>query len=122
VARRTKNPKIEKVQRAEVKLLSILRNGYFVKFDLNTIGKVNESRTRLWRAVVDQGLKDTIEHYLVEPDDVAYLDVVFWRNNDLGCVDVVCDLGSLNSVLVLQTFARIEQLCRELSNKGIRLT
>lgn len=121
----SKDPKSkpkQKERRVESKLLSILRNGYFVKFDLNTVGKANESRVKLWRAVVDQSLKDIIEHYLVLRNDGLYLDVRRWLDHDSDDVLSCCDFSSLNPVVVRETFNRIEQFCKDLRSKGVLLS
>lgn len=75
----------------------------------------------LWRAVIDQHLKDVIEHHLVKRNYYRYYDAMVFAREQLEGTGGESELAHLNSDLVYEKFMRIEKLCRFLREKGVIL-
>lgn len=107
-----------------IKLRKILHNGLFISYPLETHVEVdNEPQVLLWRAVLDQHLKDIISHHMLERNYYQYYNarVFFDEQLDLTSGGQECILAFLDPEKVLGIVQRLEKLCRELRDKGITL-
>lgn len=116
-----KTPKDKGYRRYVLKLKKIYYNGFFVKFPLEQeIQLENEDRIKLWRAVVDQHLKDIISHHMLERNFMEYYDARVFFEDQLKYEGQECVLAFLDPTKTKDRVLKIERLCRELRDKGIQ--
>jgi hypothetical protein len=116
-----KIPKDKGYRRYSIKLKKILYNGFFIKFPLDgEVETSNEDRIRLWRAVVDQMLKDIINHHMVERNFSQYYDARVFFDDQLTYNGQECILAFLDPTKTHDRVMKIERLCRVLRERGIQ--
>lgn len=105
-----------------IRLRRILNNGHYVRYPIDfSAGLQLEGQVNLWRAVIDQHLKDVIEHHLVKRNYYLYYDARAFADDQLTGAGAESELAQLNSDLVYEKFERIDNLCRLLREKGVTL-
>lgn len=109
-------------RRYTIRLRKILRNGYFVKFPIDySVALENEDVVNLWRAVLDQFLKDIIEHHLVQRNYHQYYEARNFIDEQLTGKGQESILALIDPVQVHKDYSKIERLCRKLRESGITL-
>lgn len=105
-----------------IKLRKILNEGLFVNYPLASQPEVdNEPYVVLWRAVIDQHLKDIIAHHMLKRDFHLYYDARKFIDDQLNGNGCECDLAFLDPEKTKTLFTKLEQVCRMLREKGITL-
>lgn len=100
----------------------ILNEGFFVNYPLETQFEIdNEPQVLLWRAVVDQHLKDIISHHLQKRDFYLYYDARKFIDDQMNGVGCECELAFLDPEKTKILFTRLEKVCRMLREKGITI-
>lgn len=109
-------------RKVTMKFRKILNTGLFVDYPLECHAEVdNEPQVRLWRAVIDQHLKDIICHHLVKRDYKQYYEARKFLDEQMTGVGAECDLAYLDPEKTKDVCVLIEKMCRELREKGITL-
>lgn len=116
-----KPPRDKGFRKYNLRLKKIFYNGFFVKFPLEgEIEIENESRILLWRAVVDQMLKDIISHHMIKRDFNQYYDARVFFDEQLTYNGQECTLAFLDPTKTHDRVMKIERLCRTLREQGIQ--
>ncbi len=108
------------IRRKTARLRRILYNGYFTSFPLPH-DTLLEGQVKLWRGVLDRHLKDLIEHHLIEKNFNHYYEAIRFfheQENGKGQEHV---LACIEIQSVVKAFNGIENLCRNLREKGVKL-
>lgn len=110
------------VRRHISKLRKIMHNGFFVLFPLkSTTELANEGQVKMWRAVVDQHLKDIISHHLEKRNFNQYYDSIrFFREQESGKGQEYA-LAMLDEQRMLTLVNKFETVCRNLRDRGVEL-
>lgn len=115
-----KTPKDKGYRRYSIKLKKILHNGFFTRFPLESIPELeNEPRVKLWRACVDQMLKDIISHHMIQRNFEEYYDARVFFDDQLTGHGQECILAFLDPTKTHDRVMKIEKLCRVLREKEI---
>lgn len=105
-----------------IQFRKILNEGFFVHYALESSIEIdNEPIILLWRAVVDQHLKDIISHHLVCRNFYQYYDARKFIDDQLNNNGAECDLAFLDPEKTKIIFSIVEKSCRHLREKGITL-
>ena len=117
-----KEPRDKGYRKVTMKFRRILNHGHFVDYPLHSSVEVeNEPQVRLWRAVIDQHLKDIISHHLVERNFYHYYEARKFIDDQLNGNGAECDLAYLDAELTKDVYVMVERTCRELRERGIIL-
>jgi hypothetical protein len=109
-------------RRQTIRLRKILRNGHFVKYPIDySVALKNEDVVNLWRAVLDQFLKDIIEHHMIKRDYHLYYEARNFIDEQLTGKGQESILALIDPVQAHKDFFKVERLCRGLREKGITL-
>lgn len=109
------------VRRKSTKLRKILHSGYFVNLPVVFANTQVEGQVRLWRGVLDQHLKDLITHHLIEKNFNNYYDAIRFFHEQESEKGQEFALACIPSEKVTQVFNGIENVCRQLREKGVKL-
>lgn len=91
-----------------MKFRKVLHNGLFVNLPMYTrLEKENEARVKLWRAVIDQHLKDIISHHMVTRNFFEYYDARIFIDEQLNDVGEECSLAFLDPRSCTQNFYEV---------------
>lgn len=110
------------VRRNISKLRKIVNNGFFILFPLKSNTElILEGQVTLWRAVLDQHLKDIITHHLEKRNFHQYYDAIkFFREQETGRGQEYA-LAMIDEKRVISIVNKFENVCRELREKGITI-
>lgn len=117
----TKKEQKALVRRKTTKLRKILHSGYFVNLPIE-FPTYLEGQIRLWRAVLDQHLKDLITHHLVEKNFNNYYEAIrFFHEQETQEKGQEFALACVPNEKVTRVFNGIENVCRQLREKGVKI-
>lgn len=109
------------IRRKSTKLRKILHGGYFVNLSIDIPTNNMEGQVRLWRGVLDQHLKDLITHHLIEKNFNNYYDAIRFFHEQESEKGQEFALACVPSEKVTSVFYGIENVCRQLREKGVKL-
>lgn len=109
-----------------LKLRKILNHGHFVHYPFqyacSSEGEDPEAHITLWRAVVDQHLKDIISHHMIKRNFYEYYEARVFFDDQVSGVGQECAHAFLEPTKTRDMILKLEKLCRELRDKGITLS
>jgi len=117
-----KTAKDKGLRKYSIRLRRILYNGLFQGYPLVSSVEVdNEDCIRLWRAVIDQHLKDLIHHHMIKRNWTQYYAARVFIDEQLSGKGNECHLAFLDPKKVYTIFMQFEKLCKFLRSKDIQL-
>ena len=121
-AKKRKPPKDRGFRKYTIRLRKILYNGFFVNLPMDSApAKELEGQVLLWRAVIDQNLKDIIEHHMVKRNFYQYYDAKRFVDEQLSGQGQECALAFLDPEQTHDRIMQFEGICRKLRDNNIQL-